>query len=545
MVHHMATLKILVNDRWIEPIAASGSPAIDFIRGERGLTGTKEGCREGDCGACAVLVGEFAKLETGGSGSQAGPMGAEGPFHAPRYRAIPSCLLALGDLAGKHLVTIEGLGGNSPEGLTPVMRAFLEENASQCGFCSPGFIISLSAWLAGSERLDLASAMVAVDGNLCRCTGYGAIRRAAERLCAEFADLPEPGGARLGLLVERGVLPRSALLFMEEGGPEAGAGNTEARPLVTANPSGEGEGPGAEAGGKGAIALGGGTDYFVRNPDPGPDFKPLLLRSFEGTTGISQVRIGDGDWIRVGAATVIGDFFASPLVRQAVPGIEAFEGEFASTLIRNLATLGGNIANASPVGDLTAMMMSLGAVLELGAPSLDMAASRSLPIEEFFLGYKRVALEAGEIIRAILIPAPETPVPGAKTGKNFENLRFSFEKIAKRKNLDIAAVNTAISFRIVDGRIHGARISAGGVAATPMLLREATAALEGVRIADLSVKELAVLARAVSAAAEKEVSPIDDVRGQAAYRKRMTGRLVLAHFLRLFEEAGIAKELFP
>src|SRR3989339_1469674 len=157
-------MKILVNDAWVEPRTAYGSPALDFIRGEMGLTGTKEGCREGDCGACAVLVGEFA-----GYGSS---LGSASP-RAPRYLAMPSCLLALGDLDGKHLITIEGLSADAPEGLTPVMRAFLEENASQCGFCSPGFIVSLSAWLAAPGRPELAGAMTAVDGNLCRCTGYG------------------------------------------------------------------------------------------------------------------------------------------------------------------------------------------------------------------------------------------------------------------------------------------------------------------------------------------------------------------------------------
>ncbi|MDP2791328.1 MAG: 2Fe-2S iron-sulfur cluster-binding protein, partial [Rectinemataceae bacterium] len=194
-----------MNDNWIEPATGlgevrsnegrRGEPAIDFIRGEMGLTGTKEGCREGDCGACAVLVGEFAPGRDGEEGAG-----------EPRYRALPSCLLALGDLSGKHLITIEGLRASSPDGLTPVMRAFLEENASQCGFCSPGFVVALSAWLANSAYPDLSGAMTAVDGNLCRCTGYGAIRRAAERLVSEFRELPEDGIERLGYLVEKAVL---------------------------------------------------------------------------------------------------------------------------------------------------------------------------------------------------------------------------------------------------------------------------------------------------------------------------------------------------
>jgi xanthine dehydrogenase small subunit len=517
----MGSLRIFVNDGWVEPetgvgAARYGEPAIDFIRGELGLTGTKEGCREGDCGACAVLVGDFAGDQEGGE--------AKG---SPRYRAQPSCLLALGDLAGKHLITIEGLSASSPDGLTPVMRAFLEENASQCGFCSPGFVIALSAWLAGTAHPDLAGAMMAVDGNLCRCTGYGAIRRAAERLAFEFRELPEDAESRLKFLAEKAVLPRSVLTFLECGRVEGGAATQSRRGMAD-------------------VAIGGGTDYFVRNPYPEPDFKPLLLRSTPGMTGIATTadrpKIADGrrevvEWLRIGAAVTVTDFFASNLVREALPGIEKFESQFASTLIRNLATIGGNVANASPVGDVTSMLMGLGAVLELGEipsglnPSLH-NKPRFLAIEDFFVGYKKTALKRNEILLAVLIPA----------GKG---LLFSFEKIAKRDKLDIAAVNTAMSFRVEGGRIIGARISAGGVAAVPVLLGKAAALLEGAPVDRDDPKTLAAFARAVSSAAREEVSPIGDVRGSAAYRKRMMGRLVLAHFLRLFEGTGVAKELFP
>ncbi len=531
----MDELKIFVNDRWIEPKTPYGAPALDFIRGELGLTGTKEGCREGDCGACAVLVGE--------AGAGCAPLSAAAPSvrtapQATRYRAVPSCLLALGELDGKHLITIEGLaasaatnavandtiGAVAKDGLTPVMRAFLEENASQCGFCSPGFVIALTAWLAAPGKPDVAGAMTAVDGNLCRCTGYGSIRRAAERLAKEFADLPQGEAARVAALVERGVLPASTLAYAAEAGQRPQGLRPSERALAGAQQP--------------ATALGGGTDFYVRTPDPASDFQPLLLRSVQGFSGIGNVERDGHSWLRAGSAATVSDFFASAMVRRAVPGIEVFEGDFASALIRNLATLGGNIANASPVGDLTSMMIGLGAVLEIAevAPAAPSAAdARYVRIEEFFLGYKKIDLKAGEAIRAILIPAER---PGSP-------LLFSFEKIAKRRKLDIAAVNTALSLRIEGGFARGVRLSAGGVAAVPTLLKGASAALEGARVDRSDPAALARLAKKVAEAAEAEVKPIGDVRGSAEYRKRMTGRLVLAHFVRLFAADGIAKELFP
>ena len=569
-----------MNDSWVEPKTGPGTPALDFIRGELGLTGTKEGCREGDCGACAVLVGEFAidgccaAGGLGNSGEGNGDCGVSAG--APRYLALPSCLLSLGDLAGKHLITIEGLSASAPEGLTPVMRAFLEENASQCGFCSPGFVVSLSAWLAGPGRPDLAGAMIAADGNLCRCTGYGAIRRAAERLAREFGELPRDPTERLKALAAKSVLPRSVLVFMAESRLVIGAEtkvSADDAPDVADLPETTDSPDVADSLEAAAspettdsleaadlVALGGGTDYYVRNPYPAGDFRPLRLRSSDDLKKIARTILAASPWIRIGAAVTLRDFFASTPLREAVPGIETYEGQFASTLIRNIATVGGNIANASPVGDITSMLMALGAKLEIGgyagaaagAAAGPAAGSRLIPIEDFFTGYKTTALRKNEIIRAVLIPdGRDLDRSGGQSGDKSGGpgarpvLLFSFEKIAKREKLDIAAVNTAISFRVEEGFARGVRISAGGVAAVPTLLRKASAALEGAAIDRKDTKALARLAREVGAAAEAEISPIGDVRGSASYRKRMTGRLMLAHFIRLFGADGIAKELFP
>ena len=515
-------LRFLVNDDEIRVEAWPGRPALDFIREDLGLKGTKEGCREGDCGACAVLLGE--RLPDGGL----------------RYRATPSCLLALGELEGRHLLTIEGLASGAreafkrgiasgagdassdskvarlAEGLTPVMQALLEENGSQCGFCSPGIVISLTGYLLAGGSLDEAGAIVAVEGNLCRCTGYGAIRRAARRLVAEFSSLPQGQGERIKALVAAGVIPSSVADF---------AAGSKLAPLAGA-PIAPAAGPTArDAAATGRVVVtGGGSDYYVRNPDPDADYDPRLLDLEPAYAGIEAA----GGGLDVGAATTVHDFFASPLVRSLVPGIEGFEAAMASSLIRSRATLGGNVANASPVGDMTAILLALGAITVIEKPrGSGKPDRRELPLERLFLGYKKLDLGPGEVIARFRLPRRAA--------------RFSFEKVSKRERLDIASVNTAASIE-VDGeavpRIVSARVSAGGVAPTPILLEATAAFLSGKNVNAATVREAARLAAG-------EISPISDVRGSADYRRRLLERLVMAHFIRLFPETGIAQELFP
>ncbi|MDA8427326.1 MAG: 2Fe-2S iron-sulfur cluster-binding protein, partial [Treponema sp.] len=255
-------LRFLVNDRIVETEAWEGSPALDFIRGKLELPGTKEGCREGDCGACAVLLGER------------GPEGG-------RYRAVPSCLLALGEAEESHIVTIEGLSSAASGGINPVMQAILGENASQCGFCSPGFVVALTSFLLAGPPLTVEGAVAAVEGNLCRCTGYAAILRAAERLIERFADLPADFRRRVEALEKAEVVPpslgaflRGELLalasgaFASPGSGRASAGAGAASRGASAAEAGGGAAPEGESGRGAILRLGGGTDFFVRNPDP-------------------------------------------------------------------------------------------------------------------------------------------------------------------------------------------------------------------------------------------------------------------------------------
>ncbi len=480
------TLRFLANDGEIATGTWAGAPALDFIRRDLGLTGVKEGCREGDCGACAVLVG--SRLEGGGV----------------EYRAQPSCLLALGELEGRHLVTIEGLAAGArsagdPRSLSPVMKAILEANGSQCGFCSPGFVISLTGFLLAGPPYSLERGIAAVEGNLCRCTGYGAIKRAIEALARQFACLPADYGKRLEALTAAGVVPTSLLAF--------------ARGELLPEEAGRAAFPPATA----SLVLGGGSDFYVRNPDPAVEAdSPLLLDRESSLRKVERSKAG----LELGAALSWRAFFADPLVRAYAPGIERFEAELASPLVRERATLGGNVANASPIADATAMLIALGARVRITRGLGGQA--RELPLERLFLGYKRLDLGPGEILAAFVLP--EGPP-----------VMLNFEKVAKRARLDIASVNTAAALAVERDRITRARVSAGGVAPTPLLLGKTSAFLVG-RAPD------AATAREAARIAASECSPISDVRGSAEYRRALLGRLVTAHFERLFPGRGIAEE---
>ena len=194
----------------------------------------------------------------------------------------------------------------------------------------------------------------------------------------------------------------------------------------------------------------------------------------------------------------------------------------ASLPIRNRATLAGNIVNASPIADMTAILLALDVCVRLRSAS----GTRELPLSEFFLGYKKTALGPGEFIDALLIPATDGPI------------RFNFEKVSKREHLDIASANTAFGLRAADGKIVWARLSAGGVAPVPLLLRKASESLIGKRPDARAAKEAARLAL-------EESAPIGDVRGSAEYRSRLLERLILAHFVRLFPDSGLFEELWP
>ena len=500
------SIRFRLNERLYELPVRDEALALDWIRNEASLKGTKEGCREGDCGACLVMFG---------GRDAAGQV---------EWQTVTSCTLAMGELDGRHVITIEGLAS---AGLTPVMGAMLDEGASQCGFCSPGFILALTEYLVSGATVDAVAALTAVEGNLCRCTGYGSIRRAASRLAKDFAGLPQGLTPRLQALGKRGVLPASLAALMSD------------PPAPVGRPADGQAGTGNDALLANAPAIGGGTDYFVRNPDPDEGLSLYFTGSDPEARAIGPRELDGKQYVSLGAGVTATDFFNSPMVQAVAPGIERFERDIASPPIRNRATLAGNIANASPIADMTAILIALDARLELrGAGSEEPSSGASgtagnpggkdkrryVDLPAFFLGYKKIDLGPGERISAILIPV--------------EPVLFNFEKAAKRARLDIATVNSAIGLTLgPDGAITAARYAAGGIAPVPLRLREIEAVLTG-------QKPSAALARKTGGLAMAAGSPIGDVRGSSGYRRRLMERFAWAHFIRLWPQLKLEEELF-
>ena len=456
-----------LNDSEIHTREPRGMPVLDFLRGRHKLNGTKEGCREGDCGACAVLIGELQGDKVS-------------------YRSVTSCLVPLGELHGKHLVTIEGL--NLDGGLSAIQQAVVDEGATQCGFCTPGIIVSLTGHLmqVGAD-LSKTGVKEALGGHLCRCTGYRSLKAVSDHLAGNGAS-----ATGVDRLVDAGQLPAYF-----DGMPARLAAIPERTPA-------------SSAGGDGAadrFAIAGGTDIYVQRGDDIPDAEVDVLNLMPRMHGIDRQHKHLG----VGATTTFEEFANHPDVVAIVPEIKAYMFLIASVQIRNRATLGGNVINASPIGDMTILLMALDARLVLASDG----RRRTVPMTEFYLGYKEMDRLPGEVLEEILIPLPAA------------GSRINWEKVSKRKCLDIATVNSAASV-VTDGTtIASARLAMGGVAPVPLYLRETSRYLAG---KEISAATISGAMRIV----QQEISPISDVRGSAEYRRLLARQLMIAHFDRMF-----------
>lgn len=453
-------IEFILNEEHIQTDVPEGMTVLDFVRYSKNLKGTKIGCREGDCGACNILVGELDGEEV-------------------RYRSMTSCLTPLANVRRKHVVTIEGINPKNG-GLSPVQQAMVENNGTQCGFCTPGFIVSLTGFFISGDQNSPESAIASIDGNICRCTGYKPIERAAAAVCRE---------AGAGAEVPEQCVPG---YFKEI--PEMLSGLA-----ATADESG------ADA------IVGGGTDLYVQRPEE-------LIRA-----GARHVFFDDrlrgirksGDLVEIGASATVTDLLESPLIKDLFPNLEEHLKLVSSTPIRNMATLAGNFVNASPIGDMTIWFLSLDAEVELENGDGEV---RTMPLRKLYLGYKDLALEKGEMLTRIRFRPRFT--------------HFNFEKVCKRTYLDIASVNTAISLAVEKGErgeiIRSAHVSAGGVSPVPLYLSKTSDFLAGRELSPGTVRDAATRM-------QDEISPISDVRGSAAYKRLLLRQLFYSHFFELFD----------
>ncbi len=477
--------QFLLNDREISTSEPPGILVLDYLRQRERLVGTKEGCKEGDCGACVVLVGELAGNRV-------------------EYKPVTSCFMPVGELHGKHLVTIEGL---NLEQLTPVQQAIVDEGGSQCGFCTPGIVVSLTGYLMNAgAAINEEGIKYALGGNLCRCTGYGSLKRAGSILIKQFGSdsvfAPTSRGAKskdtVTELIRVKAIPEyfKSIPARLKKIPQQRATNGNVRS---------------------DFFIAGGTDLYVQKGDTIPDTRVSVLNLHPEMKGIV---IKNGK-VMLGALTTFEEFADHPGMVKIIPNIKEYMHLNASWQIRNRATLGGNIVNASPIGDMTALLLVLGSTLVLKEGK----KRRSVPLTSFYKGYKKMDKRAGEILAEIIFPLPK---PGTK---------IHFEKVSKRKTLDIASVNSAIKVRAPRGVIDEIELSMGGVAPIPLFMKKTGDFLKGKAITRNTISQAIPVAMS-------EIVPISDIRGAAEYKRLLVRQFLIAHFTKLFPEILTVRDCY-
>jgi len=464
-------ISFILNETPVNTDKPAGMNLLDFIRNEVDLKATKIGCREGDCGACTILEG---RLDNG----------------KVTYQTIVSCLTPLGNVNGRHIVTTEGI---NQEHLSPVQEALVEQNGTQCGFCTPGFVISLTYFLISRKSNCLEDAIKAIDGNICRCTGYKSIVRAAEKL----VELKIKSGKNdpIPWLITNGYLPKYFKTI-----PEKLNHIHEKKPGL-----------------KGKFIIGGGTDLMVQKPDEVINEK---LFFYSNTQRLKGIKIEDGI-CSIGAGTVATEIMESTQLADYFPNLKSYFKLVSSTPIRNMGTLAGNLANASPIGDLTIFFLALNAKMFLINTS---GNQRNLLLKDFFIDYKKLNKSPGEHIEKISFKLPEK--------ESF----FNFEKVSKRQFLDIASVNSAIGFKFKNKLLTDVHLSAGGVSPVPLYLKNTSEFLSG------SILSAGMLQQA-NAILQDEISPITDIRGSAGYKRLLLRQLFYAHFIELLPDLAEPSKL--
>lgn len=474
-MQHRSEIRFLLNGRNIAlSDVGADDTLLDFLRIDQRLTGSKEGCAEGDCGACTVLVG---RLVNGGL----------------VYETVNACIRFLASLDGCHVVTIEYLGG--PNGrLSPVQQAMVEHHGSQCGFCTPGIVMSLYALWMQHEHPTVKHVETALQGNLCRCTGYAPIIRAAQEVTnygtpsAEHLATERDGvvtalnDLRDGKRVEvtkgdsRAILPADVddLATVLEAEPEVTiiAGSTDVGLWVT---------------------------KFLKRISPA-----VFIGQLDGLKAIEVTEYA----VTMGAGVTYTE--AQDVIAEYYPHLSEYWDRIAGWQVRNMGTVGGNIANGSPIGDTPPVLIALGASITLRKG----ATRRVLALEEFFVAYGKQDRTAGEFVESITIPRVSTGHHAAY-------------KISKRRDEDISSVAVGMNVQVENGMIASAVLAFGGMAATPKRAAAAEAALVGQPWSEATL---------VAAAGKlpEDFQPLTDMRASADYRMKVAQNL----FRRFWHESN-------
>ena len=482
-------MHFLLNDTPISETALpSDFTALRYLREKRGLTGTKEGCASGDCGACTLLVGALEDGEL-------------------KYSTFNSCITPVQSLSGKHVVSVEYLSklGKQANGqLHPAQQAMVEHHGSQCGFCTPGIVLSLAGLYENSQSsdktIDRESVCDAISGNLCRCTGYRPIIDAGLDMVRTAED------TQFVELMSKNESIKSQLSEMKEIGSSEKHSSENNRETYL-QPTTLAELLKVKALNADAMMIAGGTDLMLENTQRFHDFGTLIDVSY--VTELKQIQ-DNGSTLTLGASVTYSEL--ENVSKTRYPHIYNLLSRIASRQIRNRGTIGGNVANASPIADLPPLLLAFDADMKL--VKVD-GSTRVVNINDFYQGYKKTLLGKGELIESFSIDLTKL------------DAFHRFYKVSKRMEDDISSVMLAVRFELNDDKISDVRFAFGGMAATPIRAKKAESAL-----LNMSINDEHALAQVINILKD-ELTPLSDMRASSRYRLDMACNLIKKAWLEL------------